>query len=87
MLASDRPLVWAGHDRVRQVLEEGTPEADIPDEIFQPARAVSEDVVGDIYVQDGGDWLGDPGWRFCVITDAGTVYGFDYLAAWQPPSE
>jgi hypothetical protein len=86
MLTSDRPLVWAGHERVWQVLEEGTPEDDLPpNEDFVPARAVSEEVVGDIYVQAGG--VRDPAWRFCVISDAGTVYGFRWVPAWQPPSE
>ena len=84
-LDADVPLVWAGHGPVRQVLVEGTPEDVIAEGTdFQPARAVSEDVIGEIYVQAGG--VSDPRWRFCVISEAGTVYAFRWPRAWEPPS-
>lgn len=85
-LTSDVPLAWAGRERVRQVLEEGTPEGVIAENSdFQPARTVSDDLVGDIYAQPGG--VSDPRWLFCVISEGGTVYGFRWPAAWEPPSQ
>ena len=85
-LNPDTPLAWAGHERVRQVLHEGTPEDVVADNpYFHPGRAISQEVVGDIYVQAGS--VSDPRWLFCVISDDGTVYGFWWFAAWEPPSQ
>ena len=86
MLTSDTPLVWAGRQRVWHVLEEGTPEDLLRQNAdLLPARAVHKELVGDIYVQAGAEE--DPAWRFCVISDAGTVYGFRWVGEWQPPSQ
>jgi len=85
-LNPDLPLVWAAREqRVRQALGEDASES-VPPEILRnrPAGTVSDELVGDIYVQDGGR---SADWRVCVISDTGTVYGFWWPAEWEPPSQ